>query len=476
MPRETRYMTLSHRWGQAEFLNLTKSTRNALEAGIVPLSHVPKTFADAISVARRLNVRYIWIDSLCIQQDSLDDWQKESIKMRHVYANAYCNIAAADALDANSGLFFDRDVASVLLCVHENISTKIEYIVFNADFWVDNVERGPLASRAWVVQERMLAKHTLYFGKEQVFWECAQLTASETCPEELLSTIFGIRQPTMKVGNPLFSITDSETPMVSPRPCQPALDNLMAFWRRMVNAYARCELTKPNDKLVAIAGIASQLEPRIKHTYHEGLWGYNMVSELMWSVSGCRQANGEPSVRPPGRKAPTWSWASIDGLVRCNDIDFENYTNACPVAKVERVWEDSRCYWRYNRDSTRVKVRGNLVQAAVLLSNRGDRQYKLMLGDECSVFFFPDVPLDETLDVCLCLPLGHYFWPDSPEAPVVEGLVLQRSEVEERLYSRLGIFRAASKKTCQALGIEFSKGEVLGRPLRDSFQQVLTLN
>ena len=404
LARETVYMTLSHRWGQAEFLSLADSTRHALEAGVIPLLRLPKTFADAISVTRRLNVRYLWIDSLCIQQDSLDDWRKESIKMRSVYSNAYCNIAAVDALDANSGLFFDRDMASIS-CAHENRSNKVKYIIFNADFWVDNVERGPLASRAWVLQERMLAKRTLHFGKEQVFWECAQLTASETCPEELLSTVFDIRRPTIKVGNPLFSTTASETYMGNPRQHKLALDNLMAFWRRIVNQYARCELTKVNDKLVAIAGIASQLEPKMKVAYHAGLWSYNMVSELMWSVSGCKKANGEASVRPPGRRAPTWSWASIDGLVRCNEIDFESQ-----------------------------------------------------------------------MDACFCLPLGHYIWPDNPEAPIVEGLVLQMFESSACLYSRVGIFRTNAKKTCQALGIEFPHGEALGSPLRDLFQQVLTLN
>jgi Heterokaryon incompatibility protein (HET) len=472
---ETRYITLSHRWGQAEFLKLTNSTRPSLEAGTVPLPHLPKTFVDAISVARKLNIRYIWIDSLCIQQDSLEDWRKESAKMRHVYSNSYCNIAAADAINANTGLFFDRDIATVNPCTHENISNKVMYIVFNTDFWIDNVERGSLASRAWVLQERLLARHTLYFGQEQVFWECAQLTASETCPNELLSTVFGIRQPTMKVGNPLFSTAASNSPIKNHTPYSPTLDDLMAFWRRVVNGYARCELTRADDKLVAIAGIASQLAPKINHAYYTGLWNYNMVSELMWSISGGKKANGEPSVRPNGRKVPTWSWASIDGLVRCNDIDFKNQIDACPLAQIDSVTGDSGFTDLSGWNSPKMRVHGNLLPTTILAPSAVNWDFKLVLGHNRLAHFFPDVPLHEALSNCFCLPLGHYIWPGNPNAPIVEGLVLQRCQDMESFYSRVGVFRAQSKETCQALGIIFPADELLGGPVHSLFRQVLTL-
>jgi Heterokaryon incompatibility protein (HET) len=473
--QETRYITLSHRWGQGEFLLLTNSTRPSLEAGTVPLSHLPKTFVDAISVVRKLNIRYIWIDSLCIQQDSLDDWRKESAKMRHVYSNSYCNIAAADAVDPNSGLFFDRDIATINPCMHENISNKVMYIVFNTDFWVDNVERGSLASRAWVLQERLLARHTLYFGREQVFWECAQLTASESYPNELLSTIFDIRQPTMKVGNPLFSTTASNSHIENYALYSPTLDDLMAFWRRVVNSYARCELTKADDKLVAIAGIASQLAPKINRAYYTGLWNYNMISELMWSISGGKKANGEPSVRPKGRKVPTWSWASVDGLVRCNDIDFKNQIGACPLAEVDSVIGDSGFTDLSGQNSPKIRLRGNLLPTSVLAPSGVSWNFKLVLGHDRLAQFSPDVPLHEALNNCFCLPLGHYLWPDNPKAPIVEGLVLLRCQDVESFYSRVGIFRAQSRETCQALGIVFPPDELLGHPAHGLFQQVLTL-
>ncbi|KAH8600698.1 heterokaryon incompatibility protein-domain-containing protein, partial [Bisporella sp. PMI_857] len=74
---------------------------------------LPKTFQDTILVAQRLNISYIWIDSLCIIQDSAEDWQAESAIMGQIYSNCTLNIAAAGASDGSVGLFFERDIRLV---------------------------------------------------------------------------------------------------------------------------------------------------------------------------------------------------------------------------------------------------------------------------------------------------------------------------------------------------------------------------
>jgi len=76
------YVTLGHRWGDAVVIKLTKSSAPNLRSG-VSLSTLPLTFQQAAEVARRLQKRYIWIDSLCIFQDEDDksDWFKEAALM-----------------------------------------------------------------------------------------------------------------------------------------------------------------------------------------------------------------------------------------------------------------------------------------------------------------------------------------------------------------------------------------------------------
>jgi hypothetical protein len=70
------YTALSHCWGPATASHSAK-TRKATESSHrlgMSMHDLPLTFRDAIIVTRALNVRYIWIDSLCIVQDDVLDW------------------------------------------------------------------------------------------------------------------------------------------------------------------------------------------------------------------------------------------------------------------------------------------------------------------------------------------------------------------------------------------------------------------
>lgn len=103
------YVTLSHCWGKAQFLTLKQSNLDQFTKSI-PASSLPRTFQDAVAIAKRLKIYYIWIDSLCIIQDLKNDWLKEASLMHKIYANAYCNIAATGARDSSYGLFIERDI------------------------------------------------------------------------------------------------------------------------------------------------------------------------------------------------------------------------------------------------------------------------------------------------------------------------------------------------------------------------------
>jgi hypothetical protein len=75
----------------------------------IDIAELPKTFQDAIEISRRLDIRFLWIDSLCIIQDSKEDWLKESVIMGDIYQHAYCNIAATAAPDGRTGCFLERN-------------------------------------------------------------------------------------------------------------------------------------------------------------------------------------------------------------------------------------------------------------------------------------------------------------------------------------------------------------------------------
>ncbi|PQE06307.1 HET domain pin-c2 protein [Rutstroemia sp. NJR-2017a BVV2] len=79
-------------------------------------STLPTTFRDLIILARNLGVPYIWIDSLCIIQDSPEDWEREASLMGRVYSSAFCTIAAAASADGNGGLFIERNHLETQIC------------------------------------------------------------------------------------------------------------------------------------------------------------------------------------------------------------------------------------------------------------------------------------------------------------------------------------------------------------------------
>ncbi|KAH8653180.1 hypothetical protein BGZ60DRAFT_362419, partial [Tricladium varicosporioides] len=66
---------------------------------------LPLAFQHAITITRKLCIRYIWIDSLCILQDSLIGWETEFSKMASIYQNSYITIAATSPSDTFEGCF-----------------------------------------------------------------------------------------------------------------------------------------------------------------------------------------------------------------------------------------------------------------------------------------------------------------------------------------------------------------------------------
>ncbi|KAK6606012.1 heterokaryon incompatibility protein [Botrytis cinerea] len=159
--------------GRAPILTLTTKNLEAFQQGL-PISQLSKTFRDTVDVGKRLlrdfNVRYIWIDSLCIIQDSKPDWENEAPKMSQVYGNAFCCIAATSATDGSKGLFSPRNsMVEEVIRININRSrypylpSPVSITILNKDKWLQFIREAPLNQRGWVVQERALTKRALQF-------------------------------------------------------------------------------------------------------------------------------------------------------------------------------------------------------------------------------------------------------------------------------------------------------------------------
>lgn len=159
-PLGTRYATLSHCWGDVMVIQLLRHNMDQYKARI-PVHELPKTFYDAVLAARKLDIEYLWIDALCIVQDSEKDWLKEASRMDQVYSNSYLNLSASASPDGSGGLFRERDPLAfkplfIRLKTSSNVSTGYACFV---NSWADDVEHTPISHRAWVLQEH-------FFGPE----------------------------------------------------------------------------------------------------------------------------------------------------------------------------------------------------------------------------------------------------------------------------------------------------------------------
>lgn len=301
----TPYVTLSHCWGKADFIQLTRSTFEEFRKDI-PYGQLSKTFQDAVSVARNFGIYYIWIDSLCIiqQEESLEDWKLEAPKMDKIYSNAILNISATGAQDSSKGLFFPRQADSMLLPEirldwQHTFKISIRFTILDYDYWKNLAISQPLIRRAWVVQERLLARRVLHFGSNQLFWECAEQDASEHFP-------MGMPPPLLLSGSLFKSfdrIVELDVDQEHPSPAH-------AVWQRALRSFTKAQLTKSEDKLIALGGIASELGSKFSYNYIAGLWKDYMATELLWYVD-----NDTFAQRYKEYRAPSFSWASINGAV-----------------------------------------------------------------------------------------------------------------------------------------------------------------
>jgi hypothetical protein len=184
------YAALSHCWGLVVPTRLMKANYEDLKGGPIIISDLPKTFRDAVKIASTLNVRYLWIDSLCIIQDSEEDWQAEAGKMSAVYRNAAFAIAAHGSGDSNGGCFVtgasrQHEYSSIRGTNKDGVEINVHVRLSgfrepNRDEGLAHIAKGNkvkplpsrLSTRGWVFQERLLSQRTLHYTGSELVFEC----------------------------------------------------------------------------------------------------------------------------------------------------------------------------------------------------------------------------------------------------------------------------------------------------------------
>ncbi|KAH7411560.1 heterokaryon incompatibility protein-domain-containing protein [Phaeosphaeria sp. MPI-PUGE-AT-0046c] len=288
---EPEYATLSHCWGQEKYDTLTSPRLEDFQTQGVPDSALSKTFQDAIVVARDLRIPYIWIDSLCIVQDDNDDWLREAATMSSVYGHSTLNIAASGAPSGRFGCFSSITVPTPRTFHITNSSGHaMTYTCLSVHYYKKSLGDMPLMERGWTLQERLLPSRSVHFTQTQVFWECYQRVACETFPEQL---------PT--------ALTYADVYLEKKLICR-------SMWGWIIERYATCNLTYSADKMVAISGLARRIYSQTQDRYVAGMWESGLERQLCWRVV----EGGSKGVR----RAPTWSWVSLDSRLWWSYFDY----------------------------------------------------------------------------------------------------------------------------------------------------------
>ncbi|TVY82098.1 hypothetical protein LSUE1_G005835 [Lachnellula suecica] len=432
MELSTPYLSLSHCWGKAEFMTLKRDNiEKFLDPNGMPSERLTKTFQEAIYTTRKLGYRYIWIDSLCIIQDDLPDWKRESAMMGDVYANSELNLAAADSPDGSCGLFFNRSQKKTtgwkVKCRADADSAQMEIWDCLVKYWASDLTTNVLNSRAWVFQERFLVRRSLSFGSNELAWECRAKQGCETFPNSIkhgMSTIPAIAN--------LFLGKSSPVPPENPV-------NNSKGWENVVTNYSGQHLSFPSDKLVAISGIARLFGKRYKQQYLAGLWDKDLIRQLNWS-----SMRPGVNLRHVGR-APSWSWASTDNFVSYDNTLWgaELHLNALieniAMVPVEDPFSSSKGGF--------LRLRCQTLPRGTVTPYDGIPGLKFSMSIYNSRIpgsgVWPDYENgDRAAEEVFYLPLVSVP-PGGTETPALLGLVLQKLSAQS--YSRVGSFRVFGK-------------------------------
>lgn len=330
-----KYIALSHCWGGFEGCQSTTDNYTDRINGI-EFADLPRTFQNSITVALELGVFNIWIDSLCIVQDDKDDWERESTKMTTVYSNAYLVLAAASADADDKGFFATPDsiYRGIGLESQEGsgrddlvIHTRLKHDsslhhIFSAEP-LSPISLGPLGTRAWTLQETLLARRCIGFNQNEIAWECYNAIDCEcgASTEYSLSEHVSAKNTSQIRRNDwMYMVSRSGilgldlVPRIHCRPLSHFADIPTTYleWRQMIIPnYTRRQLTFPGDRLPALAALASTVGNWSGDQYLAGIWLADIKLGLAW-----RSARDKTRLPAPSTYlGPSFSWSSINGAV-----------------------------------------------------------------------------------------------------------------------------------------------------------------
>jgi hypothetical protein len=184
----------------------------------------------------------------------------------------------------------------------------------------------------------------------QLFWECCSLTACEIYPEGVPPNLIppqiskDLRYSTFHSLNSCHNAEEWSSE-------KPDKSDLLKLWKEIVETFTQCNLTVKTDKLIAISGIAKAMQLKLDDEYCAGLWREHLITQLYWDV---RSGGRELHPRPEPYRAPSWSWACLDGPISLSTRDKRDSAMETLIDIIDCDIENA------NSDATSIVTSGRL--------------------------------------------------------------------------------------------------------------------
>ncbi|KAK3392824.1 heterokaryon incompatibility protein-domain-containing protein [Podospora didyma] len=319
------YVTLSYCWGGPQPLLLTQHTVDEFRSGLDE-SRLPPTIRDAVTATRLLGFRYLWVDALCIIQDSEQDKLFEIGNMGEVYRNSIVTLSASRSSSVNQGFspgIKGQDNGIKVSGSSEGVAVELSLAGGHkgrlnlAKKIYDQFEALPLNQRGWALQEYLLSGRILAFGNEAV-WMCGKHKHRPLVPSIMYIAPF----PSL-----------ARTTLSAVR--QLKADERASIWADVVNDFTGRDLTVADDRVWALAGVINVFQVAWADKCMWGLWRSNFVVDAWWR----RSRHAKPALsNTRSKRAPSWSWMSLNSQVQQRDMAVRSTTASLVSVADDSGW------------------------------------------------------------------------------------------------------------------------------------------
>lgn len=283
------YLALSYAWGEnlsPQLLIASKATIAALmKKNGLPKSRMPRTIEDAITACLRIGYRYLWVDRLCIIQDSGEDKRNQIEAMGDIFSSARMVFMATYGDNMDFGIPGVGHPRKTVQKSQDILRLRVTAVIKGSEYnYYDSLNRW--CARAWTYQESVLPSRQLYFTDTQVFFQCRLFV----CFEDRFSLSRSFQSP-----NQLTLPGDASR---------------FGSYARHLLHYSRRYLTCRSDAILAIQGVSMALYSEANALIY-GMPRRDFDKALLWFSSKW----GTRLTKAQGLIQPSWSWSSLIGSV-----------------------------------------------------------------------------------------------------------------------------------------------------------------